>query len=150
MDIFKSIDKLVAYGVVTELIDSFDIAFQRNAIMEILNLDGPGEEDYNFFELEKYMGEVKEMSEDELADELEVILGEILDYAAENKLIPENTITYRDLFDTKIMASLVAKPSQVINNFYKNYAVSPTKATDYYYKLSKDSNYNGTKKEGKA
>lgn len=108
MDIFKSIDKLVAYGVVTELIDSFDIAFQRNAIMEIL------------------------------------------DYAAENKLIPENTITYRELFDTKIMASLVAKPSQVINNFYKNYAVSPTKATDYYYKLSKDSNYNGTKKEGKA
>ncbi len=32
----------------------------------------------------------------------------------EDGLMPEDTITYRDLFDTKIMSMLVPRPSEVI------------------------------------
>lgn len=57
-------------------------------------------------------------------------------------LIPDNTITYRDLFDTKIMSMLVPRPSEVVRRFYDLYEKeSPQAATDYFYKLSRDTDY---------
>ena len=72
---------------------------------------------------------------------LEDILKGILDYAADKGLLKSNSIVYRDLFDTKIMGLLVPPPSQVIKNFYNRYEENPKKATEYYYKLSQDSDY---------
>ena len=72
---------------------------------------------------------------------MEGILNEMLDYAAEDGLMPEDTITYRDLFDTKIMSMLVPRPSEVIKKFQALYQISPKEATDYFYKLSRDTNY---------
>ena len=46
------------------------------------------------------------MTQETAEDALEGILTEMLDYAAEQGLMPEDTITYRDLFDTKIMSML--------------------------------------------
>ena len=48
---------------------------------------------------------------------------------------------YRDLFDTKLMNALMPRPSQVREAFWKEYKESPEKATEYFYKLSQDSNY---------
>ena len=48
---------------------------------------------------------------------------------------------YRDLFDTKLMNCLMPRPSEVIGHFWKLYEESPEAATNYYYKLSQDSNY---------
>ena len=48
---------------------------------------------------------------------------------------------YRDLFDTRLMNCLVPRPSQVIKTFKEKYAASPEEATNYYYKLSRDSDY---------
>ncbi len=73
--------------------------------------------------------------------ELEQILSGMLDYACEKGLIPENSITYRDLFDTKIMGLLVPRPSEVIEKFWSLYQEEPQAATDYYYKLSRDTDY---------
>ena len=69
------------------------------------------------------------------------ILIERLDYAADDGLMPEDTITYRDLFNTKIMSMLVPRPSEVIKKFQALYQISPKEATDYFYKLSRDTNY---------
>ena len=55
--------------------------------------------------------------------------------------IIEDSIVYRDLFDTKLMNALMPRPSQVQAEFAKRYEVSPEAATDYYYKLSQDSDY---------
>lgn len=56
------------------------------------------------------------MTQESAEAALEGILNEMLDYAAEDGLMPEDTITYRDLFDTKIMSMLVPRPSEVIKN----------------------------------
>ena len=64
----------------------------------------------------------------------------ILDYAVSNGLC-EDSVVYRDLFDTKIMGLITPRPSNVINKFNSLYEKSPKCATDFYYKLSQDSNY---------
>mgnify|MGYP006923287401 CR=1 FL=1 len=52
--------------------------------------------------------------------ELNEILDKICDYAAENGII-EDSITYRDLFDTAVMGVLTPRPSEVISKFYSLY-----------------------------
>ena len=81
------------------------------------------------------------MTQESAEAALEDILNEMLDYAAEDGLMPEDTVTYRDLFDTKIMGMLVPRPSEVIKKFQALYQISPKEATDYFYKLSRDTNY---------
>jgi len=75
------------------------------------------------------------------APELEVILGELLDYAAESGVMAENSIVLRDLFDTKLMGVLTPRPSEVLERFFALYKESPEAATDYFYKLCLDSDY---------
>ncbi len=72
--------------------------------------------------------------------ELESTLAEILDYACENGLL-EDSIVYRDLFDTRIMGLLTPRPHEVIRAFQELYAKSPKEATDAYYKFSQDTDY---------
>ena len=118
----ESITKLVQYGLDCGLIEQEDKIYTTNRILEILCLD-----------------EYEEATDCEW-ENLEDILSDILDYACEKGLI-ENTLTNRDLFDTKVMSALVPRPSEVISHFDALYAVSPEMATDYYYKLSKDTDY---------
>ena len=120
----KSIKKLVNYGVECGLIEQSDVVYTTNRILEILQLD-----------------EYTEPAEGCECDSLEETLREILDFAASKGLIGDD-ITSRDLFDTKVMSALVPRPSEVIDTFYSLYdELSPESATDYYYKLSCDSNY---------
>lgn len=71
---------------------------------------------------------------------LEEILGGLLDAAVEKGLIEDN-ITARDLFDTKLMGRLTPLPREVREKFRAAYVVSPERATDYYYRLSQDTDY---------
>lgn len=121
------IKKLVSYGVQTGLVPQEDVIFTTNRLLELFGLD----------ELEDSDTDVT-MRE----DELEEVLSGMLDYAFEKGLMTENSIVYRDLFDTKIMSMLMPRPSEVIRRFTELYEnVSPQAATDYYYKLSRDSDY---------
>ena len=74
-------------------------------------------------------------------DELEEVLSAMMDYAYEQGIMTENSIVYRDLFDTKIMSMLVPRPSEVIAEFEARYGKSPEEATEYFYKLSQDTDY---------
>ena len=118
----KSIKKLVDYGLQTGLITKRDEIYATNRILEILNITD--------FCCEESFSDVN----------LEETLQELLDFAVESGLI-EDTITHRDLFDTKLMSALMPRPSEVTDKFYKLYEVSPKEATDYFYKLSCDSDY---------
>ena len=74
--------------------------------------------------------------------DLEEILGSMCSYAYEKGIIEGDSVAYRDLFDTKIMGMLMPRPSEVIRKFRELYEKeSPKAATDYYYKLSQDSDY---------
>ena len=62
-------------------------------------------------------------------------------YAHENGIMKEDTITAKDLFDTKIMGCITPPPSVVRAEFAKRYAESPKEATNYYYQFSQATNY---------
>ena len=73
--------------------------------------------------------------------ELFEILSDMCDFAHGCGLISENTVVFRDLFDTEIMGIFVDKPSSVNEKFYSLYKNSPKAATDYFYSLAVSSNY---------
>ena len=126
MDIQVLIRKLVSYGVQTGLVPEEDVIYTTNRLLELFELDELEERDN------------VTMRE----DELEEVLKGMLDYAYEKGILKENSVVYRDLFDTKIMGLLMPRPSEVIRHFHELYEqVSPEAATDYYYKLSRDSDY---------
>lgn len=124
----QSIASLAEYAVRQGLIGEEERIYSVNLLLELLKLDEYGEP----ADKEKTA---------ELAGNLERILGEICDYAYENGLIEENGVVYRDLFDTKIMNCFCPRPGEVIRTFREKYARSPKEATDYYYHLSKASDY---------
>ncbi len=120
----KAIAELVEYGVKTELIKDSDRAYVRSRLMEIMSIT-----DLSECEAPK---DIRPISE---------ILSDLLDEAYEKGLFESNTVVFRDLFDTKLMGALVARPSEVISTFEELYKTSPEAATDYFYRLSCDSNY---------
>ena len=120
------IRKLVLYGVQTGLVPAEDVIFTTNKLLELFGLE----------ELEDSAEEVTMTVE-----ELEAVLGRMCDYAFESGLMEADSVVYRDLFDTKIMSMLMPRPSEVIKKFHELYEQSPEAATDYYYKLSCDSDY---------
>lgn len=118
----KSIRKLVCYGLEKGLFTRRDEVYVTNRLLEILGID-----EYD----------CSENFEDVC---LEETLAELLDYAV-SKGLTEDSVVYRDLFDTKLMGALMPRPSEVTDKFNELYAVSPKAATDYFYKLSQDSDY---------
>lgn len=122
MEIQARIKQLVNYGMKAELLMEEDRIYTTNLLLDLLKVT-----EYEDLEVEE--------------GELEDILKDMLDYAFEQKIIDDNGVVTRDLFDTRIMNCLMPRPSQVIKTFNGYYKESPTKATDYFYKLSQDSDY---------
>ena len=127
--VYQAIKALVQYGLNKGLLTEDDAIYARNQLLEALKMD-EYEEPENHGEFAGNDGE-----------NLEKILKVLLDYAAEKGLLQENSVVYRDLFDTKLMNCLMPRPSEVIKEFWDKYKTSPEAATDYYYKLSQDSDY---------
>ncbi len=119
---------LAEYAIKKGLIKEEERIYSVNLLLDILGL-----EDY---EEPEDREEVSKKAED-----LEGILKDICDFAVENKLIVSDSVVYRDLFDTRVMNCFVPRPSEVIRTFYEKYESSPKEATDYYYSLSKASDY---------
>ena len=117
------IKKLVDYGISTGLVPECERIYTTNQLLSLFKEDN----------YEEPVGEY-------LNTQLEDVLRNLLDEAVKRGLI-EDTITDRDLFDTKIMNCLMPRPSQVQDKFWSLYEKSPEEATDYFYKLSQDSDY---------
>lgn len=119
------IHELVNYGIKNGLVDHADRIYTTNRLLEL-------------FQLTEY-----EKNEPVKFDSrpLHEILEDLLSYALEQNLIEDDTITTKDLFDTKIMGLLTPPPSQVKKTFEEAYEISPKNATDYYYAFSQATNY---------
>lgn len=122
MNIDKAIKALAEYGLKNNLIEKDDFVYTINQLCQVLNKDSF--EDCNV----------------EAEYPLDEILGSILDYAVANSLC-EDSVVYRDLFDTKVMGVLTPRPSQVIKRFNEEYEKSPQAATDFYYNFSRKTDY---------
>lgn len=118
----KEIKKLICYGLEKSLFSKRDEIYVTNLLIDALGLDE--------FNCDEVFNNV----------DLESTLAAILDYAVKNSIIEDN-VTARDLFDTKLMGLMMPRPSEVEAEFFEKYKISPEAATDYYHKLSKDSDY---------
>lgn len=120
----QAIAQLISYALEKRLIQPEDRMWTVNTLLEALALDGCA-------------------LPEELppAGELSAALDALLDDAVERGVLKENTVTYRDLLDTRLMGILTPRPSQVIGQFRSLYRQAPEKATDWYYQFSQDTNY---------
>ena len=121
--LFENIKKLVEYGIQTGLTPECERIYTTNLLLEIFGEDNYEDVDTNLSNID-----------------LEQVLKALLDEAV-NRGIIEDSIVYRDLLDTKMMNCLTPRPAQVQKEFQEKYDISPETATDYYYKLSQDSDY---------
>ena len=120
---YDAIKKLVQYGIDTGLTPECERIYTTNLLLDCFN-----------------ESEYKDTDCDMKNIVLENVLKELLDEACKRGIIEDNIVS-RDLFDTKLMNCLMPRPSEVQRNFWKKYDVSPKEATDYFYKLSQDSDY---------
>ena len=117
--LYENIDRLVQYGLTTGLTSKEEEIYTRNQLLEVF-----GEEDYQ--ENDKTGKAVQ-------TEELEDILKNLLDYAAEAGLLKENSTVYRDLFDTRLMNCLMPRPAEVQTTFWKKYGENPKAACRRFY-----------------
>ena len=112
---------LVQYGLDKGLIEESDRTYITNQVLQLMELDSyePAEP---------------------LETPLQVILNGFLEDAVKRNLCKDNTVA-KDLFDTKLMGILTPFPREVRARFAELYRESPEKATDWYYKLSQDTDY---------
>ena len=122
--LYENIRHLVDYGIRTGLTPECERIYTTNLLLDLFHED-------NYEEPEAVASD---------SPALETILANLLNIAVERGIIEDNVV-YRDLFDTKLMNCLLPRPAQVQAAFWAKYAVSPEKATDYYYKFSQDSDY---------
>ena len=118
----EAITQLINYAEKNGIIAKEDRAYAVNRVLEVLALD-------------EY-----EPCENVPEKEIHEILSVMCDYAVAKGMI-EDGVVFRDLFDTKVMGAIMPRPSEVISKFNSLYEKSPKEATDWYYKLSCDSNY---------
>lgn len=116
------ISKLVSYALSHNLIPAVDEAYTVSNLMDVLDVDA--------------IGEIKKPdTERRISD----ILADACDLMEERGYITGPA--ERDLFDTKLMAVITPKPSEVLRKFGTLRSASPVMATDYFYGLALDTNY---------
>ena len=120
--LYESIDRLIEYAVNAGMIEPCEAVYSRNLLLAAM-----GEDSYETSE----SGEKRPLCN---------ILGELCDIAVQRGIITDSTEN-RDIFDAKLMNCVMPRPSQVIGKFAAAYKNSPVEATDYFYRMSCDSNY---------
>ena len=120
---YEALKKLVQYGINTGITPECERIYTTNLLLDCFNES-------------EYIDTNCDMSNIVLEDTLKVLLDE-----AVKRGIIEEGIVSRDLFDTKLMNCLMPRPHEVQRNFWEKYEKSPVEATDYFYKLSQDSDY---------
>lgn len=124
VDVSLEISRLINFGLQKGLIKAEDEAYSVNRILALLKVSSYEKQPVG--ETLRYPAEPLE---------------HLCDYAAEHGLLEPDTRDARDQLDTEIMNCMMPRPSEVIAEFNKRYAEDKKSATDYYYDLSRSSNY---------
>ncbi len=133
MKIYKDIKRLYLYALNEGLIDAEDSSYVLNRLTNLLNLNIYEDYDVQY----------------EALEEPSSLIDPLLDYAFKEKLYFPDTIVKRDQFEAKIMDVFMKMPSTINKTFNHLLKENPKKATDYFYHLSKKSNYIKTSRTSK-
>ncbi|WP_164667846.1 UDP-glucose--hexose-1-phosphate uridylyltransferase [Virgibacillus doumboii] len=123
----QHIERLIQQAIQTELIEKSDHIYARNQIMHLL-------------QLESFPEDTGTSATSHLGKAMSDLLEQLIEYAVNQHIIDDN-FDEKEILAAGIMNCLVARPSTVNSIFQEKYKDSPIKATDYFYQLSKDSNY---------
>lgn len=116
------IDRLIEISINNNLIEDMDTVYTRNRLLSLFN-----ENSYT-------------QCEEKLTLSFHETLNELINIAIEKKII-EDALYSKDIFSSDIMNIFLPTPSLINKEFYKRYAILPKESTDYFYSLSKSSNY---------
>ena len=116
------IDRLIEISINNNLIEDMDTVYTRNRLLSLFNENS-------------YIP-----CEEKLTLSFHETLNELINIAIEKKII-EDALYSKDIFSSDIMNIFLPTPSLINKEFYKRYAISPKESTDYFYSLSKSSNY---------
>ena len=89
----NAVSKLATYALRTGLIEDSEYTWAVNTILDVLKLD-------------RYTDPGQDWGEIDLA----AVLDELLDDAHARGVLAENSVVYRDLFDTELMGRLTPRP----------------------------------------
>ncbi|MBQ3078542.1 MAG: UDP-glucose--hexose-1-phosphate uridylyltransferase [Clostridia bacterium] len=120
------IERMLLFAVQKGLIDKEDMAYTRNRLFEIMEMDAPD-------------GEVLSESM-EIPDTLTPILEALSDTAASKGLI-RDTMESRDLFSAKLAGAVTPSPYEVRRRFQELYNESKEKATEWFYEMCRAADY---------
>ncbi|HLS34962.1 MAG TPA: UDP-glucose--hexose-1-phosphate uridylyltransferase [Bacillota bacterium] len=121
--IYTLIESLINKAVEKELIQKRDSIYARNQLMNIFQLD-----------------DFPEKRPETIDDSIPNIIEKLVDYAAKKDLI-ENVFDSKEMLAANMMNVFMPRPSDVEKTFYDKYKQSPKAATEFFYQLSKLSNY---------
>ncbi len=122
----KGIEQLLLYGQKHNLIDDLDIIVCRNYLLDLFMLNEPFDGD----------------GANDFMDDINVIISNLLDYGYSIGLIPENTVTFRDLLESRIVSIITPGQKELVRGFYETAAKTGIEvATDDFYRLSQATNY---------
>ncbi|WP_342504784.1 UDP-glucose--hexose-1-phosphate uridylyltransferase [Sporosarcina sp. FSL K6-2383] len=121
--IYQQITGLIRQALQIELIEYADQIYATNQVLALLHLKA-----------------MPAQIENSIDDTIPNLLEQIIDYAVEQGII-EDVFDDREILSANIMNCFVARPSVINNIFQEKYRHSPQQATDYFYALSKNSNY---------
>ncbi|MCA1065240.1 UDP-glucose--hexose-1-phosphate uridylyltransferase [Rossellomorea sp. AcN35-11] len=128
MTIFLTVDAIVEKAIEAKLMGKEDEVYARNRILSHLHI-------------EDYQGGTGDSPDSSIPDLLEALT----DYAVEEGII-DDVLDAKEMFAARVMDTFVARPSVINQTFAGYYQQGPEQATDYFYKLSQDSNYIQTKR----
>ncbi|MBY0099166.1 UDP-glucose--hexose-1-phosphate uridylyltransferase [Mesobacillus maritimus] len=128
MRIYTAVEGLVQQGIAAELIQPEDKVYARNQVLSKLGLDS-------------FPEEVECETDKDIPD----LVDELVDYAVSQEFIPD-LFDKKEILASQIMNVFMPRPSEVNREFYQRYKINPENATDFFYRLSQNSNYIQTKR----
>lgn len=121
--IYQQITGLIRQALHNELIEHADQIYATNQVLALLHLEA-----------------IPAIIEEPIDDTIPNLLEQIIAYAVEQNVI-DNVFDDKEILSANIMNCFVARPSTIHAVFQEKYRQSPQEATDYFYELSKNSNY---------
>ena len=133
MKVYIEVEKLISYAVLHNLVKEDDRILVTNAVLESIGCDS-----YTEFTKEEQAQIDKEVAQITYPTE---VLDRLVQWAAENGTLTTDTLTFRDLLNSKIMGQVLPRTSVIRNDFWHTYQRSKEQATQQFYELNKQSNY---------
>ena len=126
MDRFAAIQALLQHGIDSGMMDARDEIYVRNYLLDALQLSA--------------WESPEALDSDEAGKPFQFYADFLLDDAADRGVIPDS-VTHRDLLETRMMDCMMPRPSEANDRFAALREQSPVKATDWFYQLSCDGAY---------